>query len=44
MQTAGVKYAFPANASEVAPGKEWSVNFGDLTKAKRTKCGANATE
>ena len=39
----GVKYAFPANAKEVQPGQEWAVNFGDLTKAKRAKCGANAS-
>jgi endonuclease G len=41
-QTAGVKYAFPAGAVELAPGKEWTVDFGALTKAKRAKCGANA--
>ena len=44
MQTAGVKYAFPQNAIELAPGKEWSVDFGALTNAKRAKCGANATD
>jgi endonuclease G len=44
MQQAGVKYAFPQNAKEVAPGQEWPVNFGDLTKAKRAKCGANAQD
>jgi len=43
-QLAGVKYAFPAGAVELQPGQEWPVNFGDLTKAKRAKCGANATE
>lgn len=36
---AGVKYAYPANAQEVAPGSEWPVNFGALTNAKRAKCG-----
>jgi endonuclease G len=36
---AGVKYAFPKNASEVQPGKEWPVDFGALTNAKRAKCG-----
>ena len=41
---AGVKFAFPANAQELAPGTEWPVNFGDLTKAKRAKCGANAQD
>jgi endonuclease G len=44
MQTAGVKYAFPVNAVELAPGKEWVVDFGKLTQAKRQKCGANATD
>jgi endonuclease G len=44
MQLAGVKYAFPAGAVEVAPGQEWPVDFGALTKAKRAKCGANAQD
>ena len=43
MKEAGVQYAFPANAKEVQPGQEWPVNFGDLTKAKRAKCGAAAS-
>lgn len=43
-QEAGVKYAFPAGAVELAPGAEWPVNYGDLTKAKRAKCGANASD
>lgn len=41
---AGVKYAYPAGAKELAPGAEWPVNYGDLTKAKRAKCGANAQD
>jgi endonuclease G len=41
-QIAGVQFAFPANAKELDPGTEWPVNFGDLTKAKRAKCGAAA--
>lgn len=36
---AGVQYHFPANATELAPGQEWPVNFGALTNAKRAKCG-----
>jgi len=36
---AGVKYAFPQGATEVQPGKEWPVDFGALTNAKRAKCG-----
>ena len=44
MNQAGVKYAFPAGAVEVQPGKEWPVNYGDLTKAKRAKCGAAAKD
>ena len=38
MKQAGVQYAFPQGAKELQPGKEWPVNFGDLTKAKRAKC------
>lgn len=42
MQQAGVKYAFPAGAKELAPGTEWPVDYGALTNAKRAKCGKNA--
>lgn len=42
-QVAGVKYAFPANAKELAVGAEWPVNFGALTNSKRAKCGASAS-
>lgn len=38
-QAAGVKYALPAGAKELAPGAEWKVDFGALTNAKRAKCG-----
>ena len=38
----GVRYKFPANAKELAPGAEWPVDFGALTNAKRAKCGKNA--
>jgi endonuclease G len=38
-QTAGVHYAFPQGAKELAPGQEWTVDFGALTNAKRAKCG-----
>lgn len=34
-----INFAFPENAVELQPGKEWSVNFGQLTKSKRDKCG-----
>ena len=43
-QVAGVQYAFPKNAKELAPGQEWPVDFGALTKAKRAKCGAHAED
>ena len=43
-QTAGVKFAYPAGAKELAPGAEWPVDFGKLTQAKRAKCGANASD
>jgi len=39
---AGVKFALPTNAREVAVGKEWPVDFGALTNQKRKLCGANA--
>lgn len=42
-QTSGVHFSFPQNAKELAPGKEWPVDFGALTNAKRAKCGANAS-
>jgi DNA/RNA endonuclease G (NUC1) len=42
-QAAGVQYAFPQGAKELAPGQEWPVDFGALTNAKRQKCGANAS-
>jgi endonuclease G len=41
---AGVRYHFPANAKEIAPGQEWPVDYGALTKAKRAKCGATAQD
>lgn len=43
-QAGGVQFAFPPNARELAPGAEWPVDFGALTKAKRAKCGANTEE
>jgi len=43
-QTAGVQFAFPPGAVELQPGKEWSVDFGKLTQAKRARCGANASD
>ena len=43
-QTVGIKFGFPAGAVELQPGKEWGVDFGKLTAAKKSKCGANATE
>ena len=41
-QQSGVQYKFPANASELTPGQEWPVNFGQLTAAKKQKCGSSA--
>ena len=43
-KASGVKFSFPSGAKELAPSKEWSVDFGALTKAKRAKCGANASD
>ena len=42
-QQAGIQYQFPPNAQELQPGKEWPVDFGALTNAKRAKCGATAS-
>lgn len=39
---AGVRFKYPQNARELQPGQEWKVDFGRLTQAKRSKCGANA--
>ena len=41
-KVAGVDYKFPAGVQEVQPGKEWPVDFGALTNAKRARCGRNA--
>ena len=41
-QTAGVQFAYPQGAIELQPGKEWPVDYGALTNAKRAKCGKNA--
>jgi endonuclease G len=38
-KTAGIDFAFPKNARELDPGKEWPVDYGALTNAKRAKCG-----
>ena len=43
MQQAGVQYALPQGGVELQPGKEWPVDFGALTNAKRAKCGASAS-
>jgi endonuclease G, mitochondrial len=40
----GVQFAFPKNAIELQPGKEWPIDYGALTNAKRAKCGANASD
>lgn len=39
MQQANIQFMFPNNAIEIQPGKEWAVDFGMLTAAKRQKCG-----
>ena len=38
---AGVTYSYPPGARELQPGKEWPVDFGALTNAKRKKCGGS---
>jgi len=34
----GIRFTFPANGVELPVGKEWSVDYGALTRAKRAKC------
>jgi len=41
-QQSDIKFGFPANATELAVGHEWKVDFGQLTAAKHAKCGPNA--
>jgi endonuclease G len=43
-QQVGVRFGFPKNMQELPVGKEWPVDFGKLTQAKRAKCGANASD
>jgi len=43
-QAGGVQYPMPAGAVELQPGKEWPVDFGKLTQAKRARCGAGASD
>jgi endonuclease G len=43
-KVAGIDFKFPPNAKELAVGKEWPVDFGALTNAKRKKCGANSAD
>jgi endonuclease G len=42
-QDIGFKFAFPLVYKELAVGQEWKVDFGALTKAKRTRCGITAS-
>lgn len=39
----GIIIPLPKNVQEVPIGKEWSVDFGALTNAKKMKCGKGAT-
>lgn len=41
-KAAGIKFAYPKGAKELAVGKEWPVDFGALTKEKKAKCGTNS--
>jgi len=40
----GVQHSFPAGTVELQPGKEWPVDFGALTNAKRQRCGKTSNE
>jgi len=35
----GISFTTPKGGTELAPGSEWKVDFGKLTKDKRAKCG-----
>ena len=37
----GIGFNTPKGGTELAPGSEWKVDFGKLTKDKRAKCGKN---
>jgi endonuclease G len=37
-QQAGIQFALPVEVRELDTGKEWSVDFGALARAKRAKC------
>lgn len=37
-RNANARFEFPANAREVPVGREWPVDYGALTRAKRDKC------
>lgn len=41
---AGVQFKFPMVFKELPTGKEWAVDFGKLTQAKKNKCGASASD
>lgn len=41
-QQASVNFSLPLAASELAAGKEWTVNFGTLTAAKKAKCSISS--
>ena len=42
--TTGVSFPLPKNGVELATGKEWSVDFGAFTKAKKAKCGGSGSD
>lgn len=44
MTESNIIIMLPKNGKELEIGKEWPVDFGKLTSAKKTKCGANAKD
>jgi len=40
----GITFYVPKTGKELAPGSEWKVDFGKLTKDKRAKCGADSKD
>ena len=41
VKEAKIAFGVPPSGKEIQPGKEWPVDFGALTNAKRAKCGKN---
>lgn len=43
-QQTGIQFKFPANAIELPANQLWSVDYGMLTKTKKSTCGINSSD